>query len=104
MATKKDLEKEVNRLNKKYTKNKKNEFVIHRAYGGYTVELQGKRDKRAKKRYKLLKGAMSGSAPVGNQYHDSATNTIKGLKHAEERGWVKSAVLHYDKKSKKYGR
>lgn len=97
MATKQDLQKEVARLNRKYAKNQKNELQIHRAYGGYTVELTGKTDKRSKK-HKLRKGAMHGSAPVGNQYHDSASNTIRGLKNAEERGWIKSAFKHYSKR------
>lgn len=97
MATRKDLEKEVARLNKKYTRSSKNELQIHGAYGGYAVELTGKKDKRSKKS-KLLKGAMHGSALVGNQYHDTATNTIKGLKQAEERGWIKNTVKHYDKR------
>lgn len=98
MATRKDLEKEVARLNKKYTRSSKNELRIHGAYGGYAVELAGKEDKRSKKKTKLLKGAMHGSTLVGNQYHDTAANTIRGLKQAEERGWIKYAVKHHDKR------
>lgn len=97
MATFKDLQREVNRLNAKYCKRTKNQLEISRAYGGYSVELVGKRNKRT---HRLLKGAMSGSAGIGNQYHDTATNTLAGLYRADSRGWVKSAVRQYEPKRK----
>lgn len=100
MATKQDLQKEVNRLNRKYAKNQPNQLEIHQAYGGYTVDLVGKRDKRSKK-YKLRKGAMHGAASVGNQYHDTATKTLQGLKTAEERGWVRSAFKTHSPRAKR---
>ena len=46
MATKRELEIEVERLNEKYCKRGKNEFAISYAYGGYEVVLTGKRDKK----------------------------------------------------------
>lgn len=99
MATKRDLQYEVDRLNNKYCKNTKNKLSISQAYGGYSVELVGKRNKRTGK---LLKGAMSGSGYVGNQYHDTATNTLMSLYKAESRGWVKSAIKSHEPKRKKY--
>lgn len=101
MATKKDLQLEVARLNNKYCKLTKNKFEISQAYGGYSVELVGKRNKRTGQ---LLKGAMHGSASVGNSYYDTATNTLSGLYKADARGWVKSAVrFHEPKRNNKYG-
>lgn len=100
MATKQDLQKEVNRLNRKYAKNQPNQLEIHQAYGGYTVDLVGKRDKRVKG-FKLRKGAMPGAASVGNQYHDTATKALAGLKNAESRGWVKSAFQTHSPRSKR---
>lgn len=90
---------EVNRLNSKYCKNTKNHLVISRAYGGYAVELTGKRNKRT---HRLLKGAMSGSAGIGNQYYDTATNTLSSLYMADRRGWVKSSVKTHEPKRKRY--
>ena len=100
MATKHDLQKEVNRLNRKYAKNQPNYLIVHQAYGGYTVNLVGKTDKRSKK-FKLRKGAMHGGVSVGNQYHDTATKTLQGLKKAEERGWVRSAFKTYSLRAKR---
>lgn len=100
MATKKDLEKEVSRLNRKYAKNSPNELVVHQAYGGYEVNLQGKQDKRYKG-FKLRRGAMSGAAGIGNQYHDNATKTLAGLKTAESRGWVRSAFKTHSPRAKR---
>lgn len=99
MATKKDLQYEVDRLNNKYCKNTKNKLTISQAYGGYSVELVGKRHKKT---HRLLKGAMSGSSSVGNQYHDTATNTLMGLYKAESRGWIKSTIKTHEPKRKKY--
>ena len=95
MATKKDLQREVDRLNDKYCRRTKNKLVISQAYGGYCVELVGKRNKRT---HQLLKGAMSGASCVGNQYHDTATNTLSGLYKADSRGWVRSAVRYHEPK------
>ena len=93
MATKYDLQREVDRLNAKYCKHTKNELSIDRAYGGYCVELVGKRNKRTGK---LLKGAMTGASDVGNQYHSTASNTLAGLYKAESRGWVKSNIRAHE--------
>lgn len=97
MATKRDLQYEVNRLNNKYCRNTKNYLTISQAYGGYSVELVGKRNKRTGK---LLKGAMHGSGSIGNAYHDTATNTLNGLYKAESRGWIRSSIRSYEPKRK----
>lgn len=98
MATKKDLQDAVKRFNSKYCKRTKNHLVISQAYGGYSVELTGKRNKRT---HRLLKGAMSGSACVGNPYHDTATKTLNSLYKADSRGWLKSVVKSCEPKKKK---
>ena len=98
MATKKDLQKEVDRLNDKYCKRTKNKLRISQAYGGYSVELVGKRHKTTGK---LLKGAMSGAADIGNPYHDTATNTLRGLYKAESKGWIKSAIKYREPRKAK---
>ena len=93
MANYKDLQREVDRLNNKYCKRTKNELTISRAYGGYCVMLVGKRNKRTGR---LLKGAMTGASWVGNQYHDTATNTLNSLYIADSRGWVKSVIFRHE--------
>ena len=100
MATRKDLENCVDFLNKKYCKNTKNHLVISRAYGGYSVDLTGKRNKRTGR---WLKGSIgSGHANIGNPYHDTASKTIQGLYNADSRGYIKSAIRHYENRNKRY--
>lgn len=99
MARKVDLENYVSYLNNKYCKHTKNKLEINRAYGGYSVVLTGKRNKRTGR---WLKGSMgSGASCVGNQYHDTATNTINGLLNADSRGYIKSQVRFYENRNKK---
>lgn len=98
MATKKDLFKEVKRLNDKYCRTGKNQLEVHQAYGGYAVELVGKRNKRTGN---LLKGAMHGAASIGNDWHDTATKTLKGLYNYESRGFLKNQINYYNRKGKK---
>lgn len=45
MATKKDLQYEIGRLNNKYCLGGKNKLRLSEAYGGYQVQLTGKRKK-----------------------------------------------------------
>ncbi|MCQ2801401.1 MAG: hypothetical protein MJ222_01935 [Bacilli bacterium] len=86
MATKKDLEKEVSRLNEKYFKHDKEHLVINGAYGGWMVGITGKYNK---KRKKYPKWTSSGLDCVGNGYHDTAKKTIDGLRKAENDGSLK---------------
>lgn len=97
MATKKDLEYEVKRLNERYCKNTKNHLVIKQAFGGYSVMLTGKTYKRGKKTF-WRKGSLgSGGVNVGNGYHDTATNTLNGLYKAEARGWLQKDIRYREK-------
>ena len=89
MATKKDLQFYVNDLNNKYFKNSKNHLVINQSYGGYMVGITGKYKKNKKMRYKWTS---SGLKPVGNDYHDTATNTIRALRNYDDKGYLKKAV------------
>ena len=96
MATKRDLKNYVDYLNDKYCKNTKNHLEISQAYGGYSVELTGKTNKRTGR---PLKGSLGyASSYVGNQYHDTSTNTIRGLSMADSRGWIKSAIKQHEPK------
>lgn len=95
MATKKDLEREVSRLNNKFFKNDKEHLVINGAYGGYMVGITGRKSKSKKHGYKTLKWTSSGLDTVGNGYHDTASKTIDGLLKAENNGSIKrKAKLH----------
>lgn len=96
MATKKDLCREVERLNDKYCKNTKNHLVVGEAYGGYEVQLRGKEYKRGKKTFRR-KGSMSGAIAIGNQGYDTATKTLAGLWYADSRGWVKNQIRYKEK-------
>lgn len=117
MATKKDLQNYIDSLNRKYCKHTKNHLEINSAYGGYQVVLTGKPLKR--KWYQLMpsddgkrfikvprtkyaKGSLGGAEhEIGNHYHSSANETIRGLSDAEDRGWIKSAIRHYEPKRKR---
>ena len=92
MATKRELEIEVERLNEKYCKRGKNEFAISYAYGGYEVVLTGKRDKKGN--YK--KGSLGSGVASITDGHDSATNTLNSLYKSESRNWLQSQVKYYN--------
>ena len=100
MATKKDLFNAVARLNNKYCKNTKNHLVVHQSYNGYSVELTGKDYMRGNKWHRV-KGSMSGSVGIGNQWHDTATNTLRSLYEADSRGWIRNAVRQHEPKRNK---
>lgn len=95
MATKKDLQFYVKVLNNKYFKNSKNQLVINEAYDGYMVGITGKYKKNNKKM--RLKWTSSGLKPVGNDYHDTATKTIRALENYEDKGYLKKAAAFADK-------
>lgn len=98
MASKKDLYDLVNKLNKKYCKNTKNELTVNEAYGGYCVGLTGKKYKRGKKIFSRKGSLGSGFGNIGSQdYHDTATNTIASLYKADFRGWIKNQIRYYEK-------
>lgn len=93
MATKKDLEYEIRRLNEKYCKSGKNELRLSQAYGGYQVQLTGKRTKKGGfYKNSLRSGAASITSGYGN-----ASETLSALYKADSRGWLSSDVKHYRK-------
>ena len=94
MATKKDLQYEINRLNNKYCKGGKNKLGLHQAYGGYQVVLTGKR-KKAGGYYKNSLG--SGMASITTGY-ESATKTLDSLYRSDSKGWLGSSVKIYNRK------
>ena len=85
MATKQDLQKEVNRLNRKYAKNQPNQLEISQAYGGYAVELTGKVDKWSKK-YNYYRGVVCGNRINYNQeaIEDAIIKAIKDVVDTDE--------------------
>lgn len=91
--TKKDLQAEVDRLNKKYCAKSGNELRVQGAYGGYQVQLTGKRRKDGKG----FRGIGSGVTEITYGYR-SARETLADLWKNEAKGWVKSTVKYYDKK------
>lgn len=97
MATKKDLQNEVKRLNQKYCKNTKNCLVVDGAYGGYSIGLVGKRDKRFKKYFKRVKGSIPGMATVGVYGYESASKTLAKLNKVESSGRLKRDIKFYEK-------
>lgn len=91
MATKRDLEAEVERLNKKYCKSGKNEFAINQAYGGYEVVLTGKKRKNGEP----VKGSLGTGVVSITDGHDTATKTIDAIFKSESRNWLQSQVKYY---------
>ena len=111
MATKKDLQREVDRLNKKYCEKTKNELRIDEAYGGYAIQLTGKKDKRTlgnkyPKSVKYLKGSLNSAAANVTHGHVSASKTLEYLHRQDSNGNVKRIIKSYEpekevKKSKR---
>lgn len=98
MATKKDLYAEVERLNAKYCKNTKNKLKVGSAYGGYQVQLTGKRYKNNARKWR---GIGSGVSSVTYGYQ-SATNALNDLYMSESKGHLRSQINHYEKPRKKW--
>lgn len=93
MITKKDLQVEVDRLNKKYCSHTGNELRIQGAYGGYQVQLTGKRRKDGK----CFRGMGSGCTEITYGYQ-SARDTLADLYKNEARGYVRDKVRSYENK------
>lgn len=94
LATKKDLQYEISRLNNKYCKGGKNKLTLDQAYGGYQVQLTGKR-KKTGGWYKNSLG--SGCASITTGY-ESATKTLDALYKADSKGWLRSSVKHHNRR------
>ena len=65
----------------------------YQAYGGYQVQLTGKR-KKTGGWYKNSLG--SGCASITTGY-ESATKTLDALYKADSKGWVRSTVKHHNR-------
>ena len=76
MTTKQDLQKEVNRLNRKYCKNTKNHLVIDKNGFGYSVNLTGKQDKRYK-RFRTRKGSLGTAQVRVSGYYSGTKSEVK---------------------------
>ena len=96
LATKKDLQAEIKRLNAKYCKNTKNKLDISQAYGGYEVVLTGKRFKNNPRKWR--KGSLGSGQSSVTCGHDSATKTLNSLYKAESKGWLRSSIKYYEKR------
>ena len=94
--TKKDLQVEVDRLNAKYCRRTGNELRVQGAYGGYQVQLTGKRRKDGKG----WRGIGTGCTEVTYGYQ-SARQTLNDLWTADSKGYVKSKISSYERAYKK---
>ena len=94
MATKKELFAEVERLNKKYCSKTKNKLRVSQAYGGYEVQLTGKRYKNNPKKWR---GIGSGCVEITHG-HNTATKTLEDLYRYDSKGYVKNNIRYYEKK------
>ena len=93
MATKKELREEIDRLNKKYCKNTKNKLVLGSAYGGYQVQLTGKRYKNNPRKWRGIGSGVS-SMTYGFQ---SAKNTLNNLYEIDSKGYLRSRIKDYER-------
>lgn len=91
--TKKDLEAEVARLNDKYCSRTGNELRVQGAYGGYQVQLTGKRRKDGKG----YRGMGSGCTEITYGFQ-SARDTLADLWRYEAKGDVRNKVRAYEPK------
>ena len=91
--TKRDLQAEVDRLNDKYCSKTGNELRIQGAYGGYQVQLTGKRRKDGKG----YRGMGSGCTEITYGYQ-SARDTLNDLWKNEAKGYVREKVRSYEPK------
>lgn len=82
-----DLQREVDRLNEKYCKYRKNKLVVSKAYGGFAVYLTGKTKD---------KGLKTAVIDITDG-HDTIKNTLNSLYKVESKGWLQSDIKYYDK-------
>jgi hypothetical protein len=91
--TQKDLKTEVANFNKKYCRNTKHELFVQGAYGGYQVQLRGKKRLNGNG-YRGVIG--SGVVDVTRGF-DSAKNTLMNLYKTDAQGRLKSTINYYEK-------
>lgn len=90
--TKKDLQEEVDKLNKKYCARTGNELRIGCAYGGYQVQLTGKRRKNGKG----YRGMGSGCSEITYGYQ-SARDALADLWKNDSKGYIRDKIRYYEK-------
>lgn len=90
--TKKDLQAEVDRLNKKYCGKSKHTLCVSSAYGGYKIDLTGKPRKDGKG-YRGMGTAVSGVT----RGYTSARQTLNDLIYADASGIIQDRVKRCDK-------
>ena len=95
--TKNDLKKEVALLNQKYCKNTKHELTVQGAYGGYQVQLRGKKRKDGKG----WRGYIGSGAVDITSGFDTPKKTLLNLFKNDSKGYVKSSINYYEKKNRK---
>lgn len=90
---KEDLEYEVSRLNKKYCKNTKHELRVQGAYGGYQVQLTGKRRKDGKG----WRGYIGSGAADMTRGFQNPRSTLKELMDSDSKGELKRRITYWEK-------
>ena len=94
--TKNDLIKEVAIYNAKYCKNTKHELTVQGAYGGYQVQLRGKKRKNGKG----YRGYIGSGAVDITPGFSSPRVTLMNLFKRDSKGEVRDSIKHYEKKSR----
>ena len=95
-VTKKDLYAAVAEYNNRFCKHTKNELMVSGAYGGYGINLTGKRDKRYKSP-KWRKGSLrSGQTNITYGY-DSARNVLTALHNEARSGNLKRKISYWER-------
>lgn len=91
-----DLNKEVDRLNKKYCKNTKNTLRVgHNGYG-YSVNLTGKTYKRGKKTF-WKKGSIGSSEVRLTGLGKTKKQTLEKIRRDEKSGELKRIIRRREK-------
>lgn len=94
--TKKELQAQVDSLNNTMCKNTKHKYVVSGAYGGYQVQLTGKRSKDGKG----WRGALrSGNTSVTSGYQ-SARTTLNDLNSKVVSGEAKRQLSYWEKQKR----
>lgn len=88
-----ELFDEVKRFNNKYCRNTKNKLVVGSAYGGYQVQLTGKRYKNNPNKWRGI-GSGASSVTWGFQ---TPKDTLGELYKAESKGWLRNQIRQHEK-------
>lgn len=96
MATIKELNAEVERLNKKHCKHTKNHLVVGKNGYGYSVNLTGKTYKRGKKTY-WRKGSIGSGEVRLTGLGKTKGETIAAIRKADNNGELKRIIRRKEK-------